>query len=162
MGCSTPDRRDERQREQSVALRTGLHDALELSHDGVGESSLVALDDVLAGLAVRLHWTGDGVVAVPAEDGVAGALARIGLAAHETRASEVWWRLKICAFDECEWAYYDLSKNRSRHYCEYGCGNKLEDPRLPRPPTGRHLKRPLSRLSDLSLSRSYRLVALST
>ena len=55
-----------------------------------------------------------------------GALARVGLAALEARASEVWWRLKICAFDECEWAYYDHSKNRSRHYCEYGCGNKLK------------------------------------
>ena len=81
---------------------------------------------MLAHLPVRLRWTGDGVVAVPAEDGVAGALARVGLAALEARASEVWWRLKICAFDECEWAYYDHSKNRSRHYCEYGCGNKLK------------------------------------
>ena len=91
-----------------------------------GRRPLVALDDVLAHLPVRLRWTADGVVAAPAEDGVAGALARVGLAALEARASEVWWRLKICAFDECEWAYYDHSKNRSRHYCEYGCGNKLK------------------------------------
>ena len=120
---------DERQREQAVALRVGLHDALELNHTGTADgraSSLAALDGVLAGLAVRLHWSGDGVVAVPADGGVAGGLARIALAAHEARASEVWWRLKVCAFDECEWAYYDLSKNRSRHYCEYGCGNKLK------------------------------------
>ena len=59
-------------------------------------------------------------------DGVDGALARIGLAAHDSVAAEVWWRLKICAFDECEWAYYDHSRNRSRSYCEYGCGNKLK------------------------------------
>ena len=58
--------------------------------------------------------------------GVRGALARIGLAAHEAAAEGVWWRLKICSSDECEWAYYDHSKNRSRHYCEYGCGNKLK------------------------------------
>ncbi len=61
-----------------------------------------------------------------AASGIAGALARVGLAALEARASEVWRRLKICAFDECEWAYYDHSKNRSRHSCEYGCGNKLK------------------------------------
>ena len=89
-------------------------------------SPLAALDRVLAGLAVRLHWSGDGVVVVASDHGVAGALARIGLAAHEALVSEVWWRLKICAFDECSWAYYDHSKNRSRHYCEYGCGNKLK------------------------------------
>ena len=39
-------------------------------------------------LPVRLRWTADGVVAAPAEDGVAGALARVGLAALEARASE--------------------------------------------------------------------------
>ena len=41
-------------------------------------------------------------------------------------AAQAWWRLKICAFDECEWAYFDQSRNRSRSYCEYGCGNKLK------------------------------------
>ena len=55
-----------------------------------------------------------------------GALARIGLAAHEATTEGLWWRLKICASDECEWAYYDHSKNRSRNWCEYGCGNKLK------------------------------------
>jgi len=118
-------RADEEQLARAVALRSGLHQALDLNHaDRPG--SLVALDEVLAHLPVRLRWTVDGVVAAPAEGGVAGALARVGLAALEARSSEVWWRLKICAFDECEWAYYDHSKNRSRHYCEYGCGNKLK------------------------------------
>ena len=41
-------------------------------------------------------------------------------------AAGIWWRLKICSSDECEWAYYVQSKNRSRSYCEYGCGNKLK------------------------------------
>ena len=115
----------ERELVEAVRLRRGLHDALELNHAG-GRAPLATLDEALGALAVRLHWVGDGVVATPAEDGVAGALARIALAAHEARASDLWWRLKICAFDECEWAYYDQSKNRSRHYCEYGCGNKLK------------------------------------
>jgi predicted RNA-binding Zn ribbon-like protein len=118
-------RADEEQLARAVALRSGLHQALELNHADE-KASLVALDDVLSHLPVRLRWTADGVVAAPAEDGVAGALARVGLAALEARASEVWWRLKICAFDECEWAYYDHSKNHSRAWCEYGCGNKVK------------------------------------
>ena len=48
------------------------------------------------------------------------------MAAHEAAAAGLWWRLKICRYDECEWAYYDHSKNRSRNYCEYNCGNKLK------------------------------------
>ena len=55
-----------------------------------------------------------------------GGLARVAVSAHDAVASGDWSRLKICAFDECEWAYYDHSKNRSRAYCEYGCGNKLK------------------------------------
>ncbi|WP_244928002.1 CGNR zinc finger domain-containing protein [Nocardioides sp. W7] len=116
---------DEAERQASVRLRQGLHDALGLNH-AAEQAPLAMLDDALGALRIRLQWDGGGVVATPAEDGVAGALARIGLAAHEARAGGLWWRLKICAFDECEWAYYDQSKNRSRHYCEFGCGNKLK------------------------------------
>ncbi|WP_182524438.1 CGNR zinc finger domain-containing protein [Nocardioides dongkuii] len=116
---------DEAERQASVRLRQGLRDALELNH-AAEQAPLPMLDDALGALPIRLRWDGGGVVAAPTEDGVAGALARIGLAAHEARAEGYWWRLKICAFDECEWAYYDQSKNRSRHYCEYGCGNKLK------------------------------------
>ncbi|HET6938851.1 MAG TPA: CGNR zinc finger domain-containing protein [Nocardioides sp.] len=120
-----PARVSELQRATATRLRHALHDALELNHEAA-RGPLPDLDAILGELSVRLSWNGRGVVAEPVEDGVDGALARIGLAAHEAMAQNVWWRLKICAFDECEWAYYDQSKNRSRSYCEYGCGNKLK------------------------------------
>jgi predicted RNA-binding Zn ribbon-like protein len=116
---------DEDQKQRALELRAGLHEALKLNHTAAS-SEPGSLDHMLDGLAVRLHWSGRGVVVVPADEGVGGALAGIGLAAHQALAGEVWWRLKICAFDECEWAYYDLSKNRSRSYCDYGCGNKIK------------------------------------
>jgi predicted RNA-binding Zn ribbon-like protein len=119
------DRVSAAQRAKAIRLRCALHDALELNHAESG-APLPDLDGVLGELSVRLAWDGAGVVARPVQEGVGGALARIGLAAHEAMAQQVWWRLKICAFDECEWAYYDQSKNRSRSYCEYGCGNKLK------------------------------------
>lgn len=34
-------------------------------------------------------------------------------------------RLRICAVDDCEHVVVDLSKNRSRRYCESGCGGRL-------------------------------------
>ena len=82
--------------------------------------------EALAELPVSLDWGGDGTGLRATASGVRGALARIGLAAHEATTEGIWWRLKICASDECEWAYYDHSKNRSRNWCEYGCGNKLK------------------------------------
>jgi predicted RNA-binding Zn ribbon-like protein len=33
-------------------------------------------------------------------------------------------RLRICASDTCDDVVVDLSKNRSRRYCESGCGNR--------------------------------------
>ncbi|WP_432995472.1 CGNR zinc finger domain-containing protein [Dactylosporangium sp. CA-233914] len=33
-------------------------------------------------------------------------------------------RLRICAADDCDDVLVDLSKNRSRRFCEQGCGNR--------------------------------------
>ena len=33
-------------------------------------------------------------------------------------------RLGVCADPECDDVIVDLSKNRSRRYCEGGCGNR--------------------------------------
>jgi predicted RNA-binding Zn ribbon-like protein len=118
-------RTTERHRAAALRLREGLHEALELNHVGQ-DAPLTALDEVLRQLPVSLRWAGDGVVVAPTDGGVEGALAQVALAALEARAAEDWWRLKVCAFDECEWAFYDQSKNRSRSYCEYGCGNKVK------------------------------------
>jgi predicted RNA-binding Zn ribbon-like protein len=109
----------------ALRLRTGLRRALELNHDGASDS-LPALGTALAELPIGLGWSRDGTALRATADGVRGALARIGLAAHQATSEGIWWRLKICASDECEWAYYDHSKNRSRNWCEYGCGNKLK------------------------------------
>jgi len=109
----------------AVALRTALRSALELNHDG-SVASLPDLESALVDLPVALSWV-DGAVAVrPAALGARGALAGVGVAAVQAAADGLWWRLKICASDECEWAYYDHSKNRSRNWCEYGCGNKIK------------------------------------
>jgi predicted RNA-binding Zn ribbon-like protein len=34
-------------------------------------------------------------------------------------------RLRVCAADDCDDVLVDLSKNRSRRFCEYGCGNRV-------------------------------------
>jgi predicted RNA-binding Zn ribbon-like protein len=38
-----------------------------------------------------------------------------------------WDRAKICTAGDCRWAFYDRSKNRSRHWCSMGvCGNRAK------------------------------------
>ena len=34
-------------------------------------------------------------------------------------------RLRVCAADDCTDVLVDLSKNRSRRYCDRGCGNRM-------------------------------------
>lgn len=34
-------------------------------------------------------------------------------------------RLRVCAADDCDNLVVDLSKNRSRRFCDAGCGNRL-------------------------------------
>lgn len=33
-------------------------------------------------------------------------------------------RLRVCAADDCDSVHVDLSKNRSRRFCDAGCGNR--------------------------------------
>lgn len=106
-------------------LRAGLRRVLESHHDGT-EPPAEALAEAVARLPVRLTWSSVGAAVAPAGAGVLSALARIGVAALGAAEDGSWPRLKICSSDECEWAYFDHSKNRSRHWCEYGCGNRLK------------------------------------
>jgi predicted RNA-binding Zn ribbon-like protein len=38
-----------------------------------------------------------------------------------------WERLKVCPADDCLWAFYDRSRNRSRRWCDMEvCGNRAK------------------------------------
>src|SRR5512141_1621994 len=63
-------------------LRAGLRRALELNHDG-GSASLPDLRAALRELPIGLDWAEEGAALRPTAGGVAGALALVGLAAHE-------------------------------------------------------------------------------
>jgi predicted RNA-binding Zn ribbon-like protein len=120
-----PARATDEDLELALELRAGLRRALVHNHDDTA-APLPGLAASLQRLQVGLDWADDGPALRVTAPGVRGALARIGLAAHEAATEGLFWRLKICASDECEWAYYDHSKNRSRNWCEYGCGNKVK------------------------------------
>lgn len=44
-----------------------------------------------------------------------------------------WSRLKICASDDCRWAFYDSSRNRGGTWCQMEvCGNRVKNRRYRR------------------------------
>ena len=118
----TPAHRDDLARAR--ALRDALRDAMRAHHDGLHDPD--ALDALAADLPLRLTHTDDKPGLKPVDGGITGGLAWLLVAVTEAAADDSWRRLKICAFDECQWAFYDQSKNRSRTWCEWGCGNKVK------------------------------------
>jgi hypothetical protein len=72
---------------------------------------------------VRVALDGSGRPAVVATD----ALGAIAAAAVALTGDGRWDRLKICPADDCRWAFYDRSKNRSRHWCSMAeCGGRAK------------------------------------
>jgi predicted RNA-binding Zn ribbon-like protein len=105
-------------------LRDGLHGALVANHDGSSDYS--ALEAAAATLPLQLSGSADQPGLRPLHEGVRGALSRVLIAVNSAVADDTWRRLKICSADDCRWAYFDTTKNRSRAWCEFGCGNKAK------------------------------------
>lgn len=110
-------------------LRAALRDLARAQHDRVANQNAAADLNRLAGaLPMRVVAADDGsLVLAAAGSGVGGALAQLlaDLAvAHTTGSCQ---RLKICSADDCQWAFYDQSKNRSGRWCSMAvCGNRTK------------------------------------
>ncbi|MET9021284.1 CGNR zinc finger domain-containing protein [Actinopolymorpha sp. NPDC004070] len=106
-------------------LRAGLRQAMRQHHDGDLTAVVPELDRAAARLPLRVTFTGTAPALVPAGRGVPAALAALVAAVATAQAEGSWQRLKLCAAPDCEWAFLDSSKNRSRHWCSMGsCGNR--------------------------------------
>jgi hypothetical protein len=62
---------------------------------------------------------------VSREGGVNGALGSILADVAVAASKGTWARMKICAAEDCRWAYYDHSKSRTGRWCAMEtCGNR--------------------------------------
>ena len=92
-------------------------------HLADGPAGLVAFRDAVR----RYLTTGDaaGLDALAAAHPlvVAGLLADV----HRSHAAGEWTRLKACANPDCQWVYYDGSRNRSGRWCSMNeCGDVMK------------------------------------
>jgi predicted RNA-binding Zn ribbon-like protein len=75
---------------------------------------------------VRFDEHGDAGL-VPVRPGVDGALGRMLAIVFRSVADGSWERLKACPAEDCEWAFYDWSKNGSGTWCDMAvCGNRAK------------------------------------
>jgi predicted RNA-binding Zn ribbon-like protein len=77
-----------------------------------------------ARLAVRFGADGR-VRTAPEAGGVAGATGRLLALVAAAQEEGTWPRLKACLADDCQWAFFDRSRNRSAVWCDMKiCGNR--------------------------------------
>ena len=63
-----------------------------------------------------------------AGDSVPARLIELLLIIRDAQRDGTWARLKACGNDECQWAFYDRSRNHGGTWCEMSsCGNKLKN-----------------------------------
>jgi hypothetical protein len=117
------ERLGEADRQRLIAFREGLRGLL-LAHTGAPEADVGGLDAMIASAALRVRFLPDGrPVLEPAAGG--GLVERIigCLLAEVVRAEGTWGRIKACRNEDCGWAFYDASKNRSGIWCDMDvCG----------------------------------------
>lgn len=115
------------ERERAVELRESLRDILTGHTEGpVGTAAVRRLDAIIREVPMRMRVDDGGCVRVDAAgSGLDGALGEILARTHAAMEDGSWQRLKTCADDNCRWAFYDHSKNRSGQWCDMSiCGNR--------------------------------------
>lgn len=119
---------DESELAQVRALRPRLH-TVWLAEDD--ESAVEVVNDLLrTGRALpQLVTHGDYGWHIHATDQDATLAQRMqveaGMAFVDVIRTGERSRLRVCAADDCDHVLVDLSRNRSKRYCEDGCGNRL-------------------------------------
>ena len=91
--------------------------------------ALAALREVATDGTARADFDDHGEVLLSATgDSVPARLIELLLIIRDAQRDGTWARLKACGNDECQWAFYDRSRNHGGTWCEMSsCGNKLKN-----------------------------------
>ena len=120
---------DEEDRQRLIAVREALRTLLDANNSGdpVPLEALAVLNEQSAAAAVALRFDAEGAALVTSCGGVDSAIARLLSIVHDSMNDGTWRRLKACPAEDCRWAFYDHSRNRSGTWCEIGkCGNRAK------------------------------------
>jgi predicted RNA-binding Zn ribbon-like protein len=93
------------------------------------KSALAALRSVADGGSARADLGDDGAVRLAADgESMRERLVDVLLIIRDAQRDGTWALLKACGNDECQWAFYDKSRNHGGTWCDMAtCGNKLKN-----------------------------------
>jgi predicted RNA-binding Zn ribbon-like protein len=119
----------EAQRREAVRLREALL-ALMLANNDLSTDTRATetLEDIARRGQLGVRFMSDGSAPLaPQAPGLAGALAAVVVPVAEATRDGSWERVKACRADDCQWAFYDRSRNRSGVWCDMAvCGNRAK------------------------------------
>jgi predicted RNA-binding Zn ribbon-like protein len=111
---------------QATAVRGALYRLLEAKHAGGSDPEAIEiLNRSTRSAQMSVSFGNEGRARIePMAPAVDGALGKLLAIVVDAMAEGTWDRLKICRSDDCAWAFYDRSKNRSGAWCDItDCGN---------------------------------------
>ena len=122
-------------RPDDLALVRGVREGLRamLVHNAGGPppsaDAFAPLREVTADSTARADINERGDIVLSATgDLVPARLIELLLIIRDAQRDGTWARLKACGNDECQWAFYDRSRNQGGTWCEMSsCGNKLKN-----------------------------------
>jgi len=101
-----------------LALRDALRTYLT-----TGDAAVLRAIAAANPLVVTFAEEGSGLAPAGPDPVVASLLADL----HRAHASGEWVRLKACANPDCQWIYFDSSRNRSGRWCSMNeCGEVMK------------------------------------
>lgn len=112
-------------------LRESLRSVLVAHTSGVSEQprrSASRLNELCAPVNLRPDFTPEGEPRlVASSEGLERLVEDLLAAAVWAHHTGLWGRLKVCANEDCRWAFYDHSKNRSGNWCVMEiCGSRAK------------------------------------
>ncbi len=118
-----------REIEQAMRLREALR-AVMLTHNGAPAAGPVGaeLEDAARRGQLSVCFDAGGAVRLePRAAGFAAALAWLLAPVARAAADGTWERVKACHAEDCQWAFYDHSRNRAGRWCDMAvCGNRTK------------------------------------
>jgi predicted RNA-binding Zn ribbon-like protein len=112
---------------RAVALREELREHM-FANNGDRAADWAALDGIARRGQLQVRFTAAGEALLePSAEGLDGALARLLVPVALSVQDGTWRRVKACAADDCQWAFYDRSRNHSGRWCDMAvCGNRTK------------------------------------
>ena len=108
-------------------VREAIRSALAANHDRttVPPPALRVLDEAAERVGLSVRFAADSSFALrPTRR---GRVAEVLVAMTSAMSDGTWSRLKVCADDECLWAFYDNSRARTGKWCSMAvCGNRAK------------------------------------